>query len=874
MPLNCIFHPWHRNSSCNTIIRKRSEIAMNQKALPIIEIERSIQSSIARQNRLVIQAPTGSGKSTQVPRILLESGNVEGIIVVLQPRRIAARMLAVRVSQEMNTPLGDMVGFRMRFENRTSPNTRIVFMTEGTLFRQLTSDRTLEGIGAVVFDEFHERSLYSDLLLSFVRTLQQSSRPDLRIVVMSATLDTGPVASFLDSCPVLTAQGRMFPVDIRYIGKDYDYRSAGMWSVAAQHLERLLPDIPEGDILIFMPGAYEISRTIRELESNRLFSGFDIVPLHGELPLAQQQRAVEHAPGKRSIIVSTNVAQTSLTIEGITAVVDSGYARVARYDPSRGIDTLYVERISASAADQRAGRAGRVRPGVCLRLWTEQEQASRSPQDVPEVRRVDLAEALLGMHAAGITDPAGFPWFEPPQERSLERAQTLLHDLGSVDGSGRLTETGKAQIRFPLHPRYSRMLLEGHRRRCLTVTALAAALTQERSILIRARSDSVRTQREYHIPSSPSSDLIYLINAFLFVRERGFDIDICTRLGIHRNSALQVEKVFGQLMAAVQKTGVAEEKVEDTEKGLALSVLAGFSDHLAKRISLGTSRCELVHGRRGDLAPESGVRKAQLFVSCDIREIEKSRGELLVRLSMNTAVEQKWLRELFADDFCSRRSVHFDQRAKKVVCEMQMLFRDLVLESHTKDEPTDDEAAAVLTEEIMKGTIHIPTWNHEVEQYVARINSAALWCPDWQVSPVDDGARELIFHQYCLGARSLRQLKDRPVLPFIKQWLSSMQREMIEKHLPERLELPSGRRVKLRYSTDGSPPVAGIMIQQLYEMDKQPAVACGAAPVLIEILAPNHRPVQVTSDIRGFFRDTYPELKKQLSRRYPKHEWR
>lgn len=850
---------------------------MNTKPLPIIEIERSIKSGIAGHNRLVIQAPTGSGKSTQVPRILLESGSVEGVIVVLQPRRIAARMLAGRVAGEMNTLLGDLVGFRMRFENRTSKNTRIVFMTEGTLFRQLTDDSTLGGIGAVVFDEFHERSLYSDLLLSFARKLQEQSRPDLKLVVMSATLDTAPVAAFLEPCPVLTAQGRTFPVDIRYIAQDFDYRRTGMWSVAVKHLERLLPDIPDGDILIFMPGAYEIGRTIREIEVNRFFGGFDIVPLHGELPLARQQRALEHDPDRRTIIVSTNVAQTSLTIEGVTAVIDSGYARVARYDPSRGIDTLYVERISRSAADQRAGRAGRVRPGVCLRLWTEQEQASRPGQDVPEVRRVDLAEALLGMHGAGVTDPAGFRWFEPPQERSLERAVTLLYDLGSVDRSGHLTETGKAQIRFPLHPRYSRMLLEGRRRHCLTVTALAAALTQERSILIRQQSDSVRTQREYHIPSSSSSDLIYLINAFLFVRERRFDIHLCSRLGIHRNSALQVEKVFGQLMTAAQKTGMTEEKMDDpenVEKGLALSVLAGFCDHLAKRISMGTSRCELVHGRRGDLAPESGVRKAQLFVSCDIREIEKGRGEMLVKLSMNTAVEQEWLRELFAEDFGLDRSVHFDPRAKRVVCETRTLFRDLVLQSHTKDEPTDEEAAAVLTGEIMKGTIQIPAWDHSVEQYVARINSAARWCPDWQISPVDDAARELILHQYCLGARSPGQLKNRPVLPFIKQWLSSMQRDLIEKHLPERLELPSGRRVKLRYAPDGSAPVAGIMIQQAYDMERQPAVACGAVTVLIEVLAPNQRPVQVTSDIRGFFRDHYPELKRQLSRRYPKHEWR
>lgn len=846
----------------------------SQTPLPIREIEPSIRNTIADHDRLIVQAPTGSGKSTRVPQMLVSSGSVRGMVVVLQPRRIAARMLAVRVAQEMGTAVGEAVGFRMRFENRTSEMTRIVFMTEGTLFRQVLGDPTLKGIGAVVFDEFHERTIHTDVLLSLTRTLQQGSRPDLKLVVMSATLDTGPVAEFLAPCPVLSAQGRTFPVAIHYIDRQIDTRKAGLWSAAAGCLERMLPEIPDGDILVFMPGAYEINRTIQSLEQSRAFDGFQIVPLHGELPLNLQQRAVDYDPGTRKIIVSTNVAQTSLTIEGVTAVVDSGYARVARYDPSRGIDTLSIERISTAAADQRAGRAGRVRPGLCVRLWTEREHATRPPQDTPEVKRIDLAETLLYLYSAGVTDPACFDWFEPPESRALERGRRVLRDLGSIDSAGRLTGTGRAQVRFPLHPRYSRMLIEGQRRGCLAAAALAAALTQERSILIRSRAGAVRTQREYHIPSSPRSDLVYLINAFLTVRQRRFDREHCTKLGIHRNTAVRVEKAFAQLLDVARRMGAADEEGLGSEKDLALCVLAGFSDNLARRTSLGTDRCDLVHGRRGELAPESGVRSSVLFVSCDVREIEQSRGGMTVKLSLNTAVEPAWLHELFGDDFAEERAIFFDTKTRRVVCETRTLFRDLALESHAHGEATEEEAAGILTAEIMKGALPVPAWNHAAEQFVARINTAARWCPDWGIAPIDEAAREMIMHQYCLGARSAKQLKDKPVLPFIKQWLSPPQLALIEKHLPERLPIPTGRRVKLRYSPDGSPPVAGIMIQQLYDMEHQPTVARGTVNVLIEVLAPNHRPVQVTTDIRGFFREHYPELKRRLSRRYPKHEWR
>ncbi|MBD3316128.1 MAG: ATP-dependent helicase HrpB [Chitinivibrionales bacterium] len=842
--------------------------------LPIHELEPAILDHLTSHNRLVIQAPTGSGKSTQVPQILAASESVTGTIVVLQPRRIAARMLAERVARERDTGIGVEVGFRMRFENRTSDKTRIVFMTEGTLFRQLLGDRMLENVGALVFNEFHERNLYSDILLSLCRKLQQNSRPDLKLIVMSATLDTEPVAKFYAPCPVLTTGGRMYPVSIDYLERPVDTKRGGLWISAARELERILPGIPDGDILVFMPGAFEIHKTIQALEQNPGFADFALFPLHGSLPSAQQHQAVEHTPEKRKIIVSTNIAQTSLTIEGVTAVIDGGFARIARYDPFRGIDTLSIERISISAADQRAGRAGRIRPGVCLRLWTREEHRSRPRHDTSEVKRVDLAETILGLYAAGVEDPESFEWFEPPESKSLLRAQLLLRDLGSLDHAGRLTELGRTQSRFPLHPRYSRMLIEGRRQGCLVRAALAAALTHERSILLRSHGGAVRDQRDYHIPASPSSDLVYLINAYRYVRERGFDRDICSKLGIHRNTAAQVEKAFLQLTTAASRAGMVLEEPIESEKSLALCVLAGFSDHLAKRLSMGTSACEIVHGGRGEIAPESGVRKSELFVSCDIREIEKSRGGMQVKLSMNTAIEREWLTELFDDDVAHERRVYFDKKTGKVICERNTTFRDLVLSTDTREVPSDEEAAAVLTCEIMKGTIALPTWDHAVDQLIARINTAARRCPEWGIGVVDDTAKELILHQFCLGMHTRKQLRDKAIAPFIKQWLSPERLETLNKHLPERLQLPTGRKTKLRYSPDGSPPVVGIMIQQLYDMKEHPVLAHGKVPVLVEVLAPNQRPVQVTGDIRGFFKDHYPELKRRLSRRYPKHEWR
>src|SRR5215212_7501806 len=405
------------------------------RELPIYELENAVVASLRAQGRLIVQAPTGSGKSTQIPQMLWRHGLLgeRGEVVVLQPRRLAARMLAKRVALEAGTNLGEGVGYQIRLESRVSERTRIRFVTEGILLRQMSFDATLRGISAIVFDEFHERHLYGDISLARAVQIQQTIRPDLKIIVMSATLDAGALKTYLAPCEVLVSQGRSFPVRIEYLPKAVNFEHEPVWEVAARECERVAAE-SSGDMLVFMPGAYEISRTVQAIQGARSLRDFVVFPLHGELPPEQQDRAVARYDA-RKIIVSTNVAETSLTIEGVTAVIDCGLARVARFDPHRGINTLLIEKISAASADQRAGRAGRTAPGVCVRLWTEREHGQRAPQELPEIKRLDLSEVVLTLKASGIDDVFAFPWLEKPESKALERAETLLADLGAIANS-------------------------------------------------------------------------------------------------------------------------------------------------------------------------------------------------------------------------------------------------------------------------------------------------------------------------------------------------------------------------------------------------------------------------------------------------------
>ena len=855
-------------------------------SLPIYELESAILARLRAEKRLILQAPTGSGKSTQVPQMLLDGGlldrdNGSGRVVVLQPRRLPTRMLAARVASERGGRLGAEVGYRIRFENVTSRATRIEFVTEGVLLRQMLGDPTLPGISAILFDEFHERHLYGDITLARALQIQETTRPDLRLVVMSATLETRALEKYLAPCTTLSSSGRTFPVSIEYLPRPVSFDRVPAWELAAQELERLAAAQPAGDALIFMPGAYEISRTIGEIQNSSLGREWLALPLHGDLPPAEQDAAVARYTGRRKAVVATNVAETSLTIDGVRIVIDSGLARVARFDPYRGINTLLIDKVSRASADQRAGRAGRTAPGHCLRLWTEAEHLDRPAQELPEIKRLDLAEVVLTLKASGVDDVHNFRWLEPPETRSLDRAETLLRDLGALDrASGAITPLGRRMLAFPVHPRYSRMLLAAGESNCVRPVALIAALTQGRNLLTRADRQA-EDLREDVLGGEMDSDFFLLMRAFKFAENANFDPAKCRRLGIHALGARQTATLFEQFVRIARDEDLNVDEKSGPPPGDAIRrcVLAGFSDQLARRLDAGTLRCALVHGRRGVLARESAVQKAPLLVAAEVREIQQRGDELNTLLTLATAVDEEWLREIFPDDFSDTTEAFYDDTPRRVFGRRATRFRDLVLSEKVTDNAPLDAAARLLAEEVIAGRCPLKNWDAAVEQWIARVNALRHYMPELGLPAIGPDDRRAVIEQICYGARGYKEIKERAVWPTVKAWLSPQQAGWIDQYTPERIELTTARgprRVKLLYpeAGDGSPPVLAARIQELYDVTGGLRVAANRVPVVIQVLAPNQRPIQVTSDLANFWRESYPKIKLELQRKYPRHEWR
>ena len=837
-------------------------------ALPIYELETQLVADLRTHSRLVLQAPTGSGKSTQVPQILLDSGLAgDGEIVVLQPRRLATRMLAARVAQERGVRLGEEVGYQIRLDKVCGRKTRIRFVTEGVLLRQMLSDPELRGIAVIVFDEFHERHLYGDITLARALDLQESRRPDLKLVVMSATLDAGALQKYLAPCELLTSRGRTFPVDVEYLEKPLS--DFPVWDAAAAEFERISRET-EGDVLVFMSGAYEISRTISAIRHTRAGGQCTVLPLHGELPAADQDAAVARYQ-QRKVIVSTNVAETSLTIDGVRVVIDAGQAKIARFDPYRGINTLLVERISRASAEQRAGRAGRTAPGRCIRLWTEREHHDRPAQELPEVKRLDLAEVVLTLKASGVEDVAKFRWLEAPDARSLERALTLLTDLGALDSAGAISPLGRRMLAFPAHPRYARMLLAAHELGCVPAVVQIAALTQGRGLLRRAEGKQMQQDRDTALGESAESDFFLHLRALRFAEQRNFNPQTCRPLGIHAPAAREAAALAEQFLRIAQDEGLDTTARETPAEALQRCVLAGFPDMVALRLDGGTLRCALVHGRKGVLARESVVG-TPLLVASEVREVEM-RGDVETLLSLATAIKEEWLRELFPDGFRETTDVFFDSSLRRVLAKKQTRFHDLVLRSEQSDKVPHEQAAALLAREVEAGTCPLKLWDNTVDQWILRLNQLTEWFPEYELPKLGDDERRMLVEQICHGAVSYKDIKERPVWPVVKSWLSPVQQQLLDDQAPERIELPNGRKAKIVYAAGTAPHIA-TRIQDLYGVTGELRIAAHRIPLVIQVLAPNHRPIQITQNLATFWKDSYPKIRQELQRKYPRHEWR
>lgn len=819
--------------------------------LPIDTILPELLAALRASPSAVLIAPPGAGKTTRVAPALLAAGLAgQGQIWLLEPRRLAARAAAVRMARELGGELGREIGYQVRFERKASSATRILVVTEGIALQRLQADPLLEGISVLLFDEFHERSLASDLTLALARRVQREVRLDLRIVVMSATLDPGPVARWLvddhgSEAPVLESRGRQFPVERRYLERP-DERP--LPAKLASGVRRAL-DETAGDVLAFAPGVSDIERTITLLAPLARDRDIALLPLYADLPLAQQEAALPRLP-RRKVIVATNVAETSITVEGVTAVVDSGLMRLLRYDPASGLDRLETVRASQANVDQRAGRAGRVGPGVVYRLWTEHDQRSLPARHAPEVLRVDLAGALLQLLAWGERDPRTFDWLEPPAAEASERALALLRSLDALDAHG-LTPLGRELARLPVSPRLGRLLLEGKRLGCPQRAALAAAVLSEPDAFARGRGQS------WAAPSR--SDLLARLDALERARERRPSE---TPIDLGRASrVLRVAEDLTRLLAGPRDTDTGDD-------ALLRAVLAAFPDRVARRREAGSRRALLVGGRGVTLGPDSSVAEADLFVCLELDAGQRGdRAEAVARLA--SGIEADWLP---ASERYVTVETRFDSQRDRVVAHRLDRYLDLVLDEREVP-PEAGEAARVLGEAAALAPERaLPLDREDFATFLARARWLAETMPELGLPHFDAASWRELLPALCEGKRSFAELRQLPWIELLAGTLSHAQRDALRREAPERLAVPSGRSISIAYEL-GKPPVLAARIQELFGLRQTPKLAGGRVPVLLHLLAPNGRPQQVTSDLASFWATTYHQIRKELAGRYPKHAW-
>jgi ATP-dependent helicase HrpB len=836
--------------------------------LPVAAILGDVVAA-ARGGAVVVTAPPGSGKTTLVPAALLDDlpGDLPAPqqVVLLQPRRLAARAVAHRIARLRGSAVGGEVGYQVRFDARVGRATRLVVETTGIMLRRLVDDVTLPGIAAVVLDEFHERSLEMDLVLGLLVRLRQTVRPDLRVVVMSATLAAEPVAALLGAgaagpgtaCPVIHAAGRVYPVETRYL-RHGDRRD--LVTLVGEAVPLALR-ATSGHVLVFLPGVGEIRRCQEALGPRVEREGHAVLPLYGDLPPEAQDRVIDEI-GRRKVILATNVAETSVTIPGVTAVIDSGLARQSRVAPATGLPRLELVPISKAAAEQRAGRAGRTEPGVCWRLWDEAAHQHRPAAEPPEALREDVAGPLLQLLAIG--EGEEFPWLDPPPPESLERASGLLRRLGAtlVDqpGCGRIAPLGRSLARVPAHPRQARLLLAGAEHGVLREAALAAALLSERDPFRTPRGGGPRDRQTVR-SRCDLSDRVLALQAF----HAGAALDD-PALDPHPAGAQAVLRAAEQLSRLVDMP--LAQRAADPVTALRRALLDAFPDRLARLRSGSQDRGTLVGGR-GVRLTASRLRGEPLFLAIDVMD---AGGEAEVRLA--SAIERSWLDEEPAAtaNLATREELLWHPSRKQVEARLRTSWLDLVLDETPSAIADPTAAAAILAREAAKEFPRVlPAGDSAAGLFLARARWLAAALPDLGLPPLADADLAGRLPELCRGCRSLDELRQANWLGAVQSLVGHDRVAEIERLAPTHLAI-KGKRHRLAYEP-GQPPVVAIRIQELFGVTATPRVAGGRLPVLLHLLGPNHRPQQVTDDLAGFWERTYPQVRKELRRRYPKHAW-
>ncbi len=821
-------------------------------SLPIETVLPEILRTLRDRPNALLTAPPGAGKTTRVPLALLDASWLQGKkLLVLEPRRLAARAAAHRMAVTLNESVGETVGYRMRLDTKVGLKTRIEVVTEGILTRVLQHDPSLEAYAMVLFDEFHERSLQADTGLALCLETQRLFRQDLRLLVMSATLDCGPVGVLLGQAPTIRCDGRMFPVETRYL----DQPVSGYLDVAVTQIIRRALAHDQGSLLVFLPGMAEIRRIERTLLDAALDSNILVAPLHGDLSQALQDAAIEPAkPGIRKIVLATSIAETSLTIDGVRIVIDAGQLRAPKFDPRSGLTRLETSRVTQDSADQRRGRAGRLEPGICYRLWTEREQASLTPRRPPEILEADLAPLVLDLALWGVGDPSELSWLTPPPSGAVTQAREMLTRLGALDSNGCITPHGRAMAELSLHPRLAHMILRAQSLRMTTLACAVAALLSERDIF--------RQHRGYR-----NADLRVRLDA-LYGHHA-----IAGGATIDRGAAQHIKRAADLWRRQLARTTIGERSNTNDQLDQVGHLLAlAYPDRIAQRQDGSETRYLMTNGRGASFAGPDQLSREQYLVIAEL-----DGGQQWARIDLAAPISETVLAGLYEKDIVETEAVAWDDNTQSVRATRQRRLGSLVLSQQQLSKPDPSLIATALLQGVRQSGLAALDWTPELQQWRARVQ--LLRRADGSESRWPDLSDETLLRTvdewlgpYLTGITTLDRVMRMDLATPLHTLLTWEQQQQLNRLAPTHLTVPSGSHVRLDY--EGSEmPVLAVRLQELFGCQDTPRVAGGKIPVMLHLLSPAKRPVQVTQDLAGFWRNTYHDVRKELRGRYPKHHW-